>query len=277
MSEEDEIFELDDFSDDDESLKAYTPSPTPQVNPLIIETENLKKQNERLAEELDNISKAINSGKQNAWLSQIIEKYSEVDPMFRSFALELLEGHGKVTSETIGKVTKYIDKVQKDLAAFNARAEAIDQRLTQVDTDVKVRTLIKSSMERFFKKSSVTEHSIDRAAELFAKRRQSDPSFELHVRSINADPKLTVAQKDKLIGTLISEGYHKYLVDKKTKGKGVSSEDAAPKERISKDEAVEKAEKKHEKNKADAIKNGEGEVEFNKEAAKSRIDKLFGK
>lgn len=270
-----EDFELDDFSDDEEiALKSYTPSSPTQVNPLVVETENLKRQNERLAEELDSISKAINSGKQNQWLSAIIEKYSEVDPMFRSFALELLEGHGKVTAETISKVTRHIDKVQKDIAAFNAKADAIDAKLTQVDTDVKVRTLIKSSMERFFKKASISENAIDKASELFAKKRESDQAFELKVRSITADPKLTFAQKDKLIGTMIAQNYHTYLIDRKTKGKA-TSDDADPKSRITKDESVDKAEKKHEKNKNEALKGEDGEVKFDREAAKARLSRLF--
>jgi hypothetical protein len=131
-------------------------------------------------------------------------------------------------------------------------------------------------MERYFKKSSISEHSIDKAAELFSKKRSSDPTFANHVISINNDPKLTVAQKDKLIGNLVADGYHKYLINKKDKGKAPASDDAAPKERISKDEDVAKAEKKHEKNKTEALKGEKDDVEFDRDAAKARLSKLFG-
>ena len=275
MTEEQDNFSLDDWDNEDEtSLDQYSPAPQANVNPLIVETETLRKQNERLADELDDIRKHINSGKETAWLSRILEKYAEVDPVFKAFALELMEAHGKTSNENINKISKYIDKIQKDITTIDSKYASMEQQILRVDSDVKTRTLIKASMERYFKRNTISENAVDRATEIFFKKRQKDPSFELHVRNISNDSKLSIGQKDKLLGTLIAKEYSDYIKNKSTTAK----DDATPKERIASDPEVDKIAKKHEKNKANALDepaDKPAEPNFDREVTRSRIKSIL--
>jgi hypothetical protein len=281
MTDEKDIefsLDLDDFGDDDSesSLSNYSPSGPTEVNPLILEHEELKIKTNTLQTQLAELQSALNSGKKNDWVTNIINKYADIDPNWRAFSLELLEEHGKITAESIQRVSQYIDTLQANIAKQATKADLIDRRLTNVDNDIKIRTLIKSSMERFFKKPSISENSVDKATEVFAARRKKDPAFDLQVRGISSDPKLTNVEKDKLLGTLISKSYQEHIISKKKPG----TNDPTPKERIGKDESIDKIERKHEKSKAASAKVDDTDVqepEYDVEARRAKLKGLFGR
>jgi len=215
-----------------------------QVDPRSISNQLDNNKLHKLEEQLAKVTNALENGRKTTYMDGILQKYDQVDPIFKQMLIDMNIASNEFTKENLKQIQGYFADMQAELAQLKEEQKNLSDYTSNIHTDVTTHRLVRKYLERGFKKNTIKEEHVEKALEEHTKRLSRDEAYVLRLQNIWNTPNFDVNAKNRLTGQLILENFRDVAV--KAKGKKAEELPTA-KKTIEKDAQVEKAAKKMEK------------------------------
>jgi len=215
-----------------------------QVDPRTISNQLDNNKIHKLQEQLDKVTNALENGRKTTYMDSILQKYNDVDPIFKQMLIDMNIASNEFTKENLKQIQGYFSEMQTELAQLKEEQKNLSDYTSNIHTDVTTHRLVRKYLERGFKKNTIKEEHVEKAIEEHTKRLSKDEAYVLKLQNIWNTPNFDVNAKNRLTGQLILENFRDVAM--KAKGKKADELPTA-KKTLEKDAQVEKATKKMEK------------------------------
>lgn len=239
-------FDLDDaFSSEDDgvSLSNITINRN-TVDTSAVQSRLSESKLSQMEEKLNSLMGSLESSKKSHYLDAVLQKYENVDPVFKQMLIDMNIASNEFTKEHLKEIHKYFEQLKQDVEVVKAEQKNLNDYASSIHTDITTHRLVKKYLERGFKKNTIKEEHVEKALEEHMKRVNKDEAYHLRLQSIWNTPGMDTTGKNRLTGQLILENFKE--VASKAKGKKADELPTA-KKTLEVDANVEKSQKKLDK------------------------------